>query len=1358
MGMMAFVTRFIKFIIVLFFLCGVFLALLPKLASTNWGRIQLTHWINRSIPGKLEIQRLDLHWGKGQVLEGILLKDPEGQSVLGIEKVSTDATLVQILRNNVQLGFTQIQDFNAAIVTDEKGWTNLQRALGIPSSNATPPLSPSTIILSDVYADLNLFTQHPVSGWIKGLTEQENLKGSFEINFSLNGFHASDWKGLKKNIQNYLSIEGSKEAKLQGHVVNFPVDLIDRLIALKNPRLNGVFHALLGDRLNLTIDKEPSQEGLAFHLTTLAPLMQGIVKGKVVNGVFSLQEEAIFDFKLNPDLVNPLTHHWFELLNFSNLKILFSDFSLPLNFLDEEDIDACLFGFNAELLLPETEIDVRSTGRLNIQSLRAHLEAPACEKIMRLSADGEAQHDNEPFRIHVDSSLTKPRNFSDLVKQMNQNLQASFTISNLPLQLIPIFQEHPEWEEQTGSSADAQLTVFSKGIHEWETILSLQTPRLSLQDAQFRIGKEVSLTSPAQLNWSGSKDCLSAFLKKNEFILDEPCHLQFTLNQFQIPLDHPKSAIVQFESTIPHLHFSKLLPWGIIHVQDLNLKIDGQNLTHFHSQLKGQLSLLTPDGLDSPLLDTPLQFTQKSYWKMESDGKVEMLLGQLQLNNSISNVKIEAHSTPNHELELTQPAQIQYTLTPRALEVLNKMLDKKEWPKLHDDARLYLKIDPTSFNLNSFALSSLQIQGTLSTDHLALQNSSGSLPILNEIVVPWVIDAPMNNFYVDVKGLVYTQENPKPGNMTGHIQIWPQQGNFDLAHAQTEIHMNFAGMPTSLFNIFLTKPDLNLLWGPTIDLNFKTLFDPTNTKPGYLDITLNSSQIHFNGRFKLDDAISLFNPNKLPTIRLTITPKSYQYLQNFFAFQNGRELSSPFTLSGSLSQVYLPLNESLLDHSHFDFRFSSTDIKWEDSTTPPVQFEGNINSQNLAEQILFSLHINSSSPSLTLHGTLTNALDPQMRLRNWQEMGLKANLQGKRLTPDILQHLFLLDREYSQKLEALLGESFEVAAQCQLQNLNGPIQASAGGPQGQFLLDGQIKQGVLFLNQPFEGSVKMTPLLTQTFLSENVPILSSAMEAENPLKFTIDPSQFSCPLTPFKLDQVKIGKGTLDIGKIKFRNEGPLKSVLSFIHASSDPYLTIWFTPLYFQLDHGILKMKRLDMLIANSYTLASWGDINLNNHYGDLVLGLSAQSLQYAFGIQGLDEQYILQIPLHSSGGKVEIDKMKASGRISSLIAKTQGGSRNKILGNILDLALDKPGNSPPPPTTQPFPWKEEFVPSTTSEKVKPPSEINPSDGETSEVKDNPEGKKKKKKKNHKERDPENNIKDLRKGAKQILDQLMGQ
>src|SRR5688572_3388396 len=172
----------ILFICIISFLIliGAFIGLLPRLMSTSWGQNILTSWINRSIPGQIEIRHLSLQWGSGQELQGFLLRDLDGLPIMGFEKISTDATFWQILNRKLSSQNIELQDLNASIVTDENGISNLQYALGLPAEGYYP-LTSSTILLSDVYAELNRLSNHsPLSLDLKGSTRQGNTTGSFD--------------------------------------------------------------------------------------------------------------------------------------------------------------------------------------------------------------------------------------------------------------------------------------------------------------------------------------------------------------------------------------------------------------------------------------------------------------------------------------------------------------------------------------------------------------------------------------------------------------------------------------------------------------------------------------------------------------------------------------------------------------------------------------------------------------------------------------------------------------------------------------------------------------------------------------------------------------------------------------------------------------------------------------------------------------------------------------------------------------------------------------------------------------------------------------------------------------------------
>ena len=443
----SFLKRLFGFGLILLLVIGVLIALLPTLVSTDWGRQQLIHWVNQSIPGKIEIHSLHLNWTAGQNIEGILLTDPQGHSVLQVEKVSTEATLWQLLRKSTHLGYTQIIDLNAAIQTNEKGTTNLQTALGLdPKSTAIPHPFPSNTIISDVNVDLHLFSEGlPLSAFIKGTTKQDKLNGSFEINLSLQGLGVSNWNELKNDVQQYLTIEGSKEAKLQANITNFPVDLLDRIVALRNPRYNGIFHTLLGDRLNLLIEKEPSVDGLLFALTAQSPLMQGNLKGKIAKGLVAIQEPGAFQFQLAPALLNSLTQETINVLNSTLLKVSIPSLTFPLNILDSDaSLDPCDFAFKTQAPVPKTELDLANYGLLNLIHFQAVIDSPACSKTISCQITGKAGQVLDAFDFDIKTTLPKPADFSHALEDIFRELQSEIQISHFPLQLIPEIRNHPE--------------------------------------------------------------------------------------------------------------------------------------------------------------------------------------------------------------------------------------------------------------------------------------------------------------------------------------------------------------------------------------------------------------------------------------------------------------------------------------------------------------------------------------------------------------------------------------------------------------------------------------------------------------------------------------------------------------------------------------------------------------------------------------------------------------------------------------------------------------------------------------------------------------------------------------------------
>lgn len=568
--------------------------------------------------------------------------------------------------------------------------------------------------------------------------------------------------------------------------------------------------------------------------------------------------------------------------------------------------------------------------------------------------------------------------------------------------------------------------------------------------------------------------------------------------------------------------------------------------------------------------------------------------------------------------------------------------------------------------------------------------------------------------------------------------------NFLSEFKAKKIRMQSTAIPLPIFEEF--------------DLDFKALIDLGAEKKNFFTFRMDSLNFKGEGGLTFDKSIVAIDQKKPPSFQLEITPAAYQEIKALAFPQDEKILDAPVLIDFKLVQLHIPINLSWSEKGLFEFHLFTNAIKWKNTPNAGWKFFGDFESRNLANGLNFSMRAYNPLPlaqkPLTLEGEISDLFDHSGNLSNPDQMGFNAKLTGKRLTADNLRDIFPLTVQQREKLLAVFGESFNLEAACQLKNLSGPMSASINSPDGRIHLDGILQKGVLSLKHPFECSVKMTPQLSLAFFAPNVPGLGSVIGAENPITFKIEPSEFSCPLIPFEMERVNIGKATLNLGKMNFRNEGELHSILGLIGPLAGDKLAIWFTPIYLEQNKGILELKRFDMLVANTYTIANWGWVNLMTHEASFELGLPANTLEYAFGIQGLDEQYMLQVPFTSANGKVEIDKKKAMARISALLALTHGGSKGKLLGSLLDRAVSSKDQPYPEPTTQPFPWSGEFSPAPKKGVAAP--KIEPSK-KADAIEPQEESIEKKKKKKNKKKFLDLDKKEVQKGASHLLDQLLG-
>lgn len=329
---------------------GIFIGLFPRLVSTDWGRKHFLKGVNQFIPGKIEIQSIQLQWTKSQIIKGVTLEDPKGEVILKIERLSIDVPFWKILTQRVHGGFLQIKGLSAMLAIDERGQNNVEYALGMISTQGKESLS--RLALTDVNVHLHLFAHyHHFVLWAQGVTQQQDGEGLFEIEFVLNGFRLSNWKNIMSDIQQYFHGEGSRRAAIQLKVANFPTDVIDRLFSAKFFHSKPFFRLLMGSHVDIALSKEPNAEG-RLNVKIQSPFVEGEINGKLANETFTLQEPAHVHLDVSTELLQAYTHPQTQLYELAKIDITSPYLFIPLALFNPQAThDFCQCGFKIDAVI-----------------------------------------------------------------------------------------------------------------------------------------------------------------------------------------------------------------------------------------------------------------------------------------------------------------------------------------------------------------------------------------------------------------------------------------------------------------------------------------------------------------------------------------------------------------------------------------------------------------------------------------------------------------------------------------------------------------------------------------------------------------------------------------------------------------------------------------------------------------------------------------------------------------------------------------------------------------------------------------------------------------------------------------------
>jgi hypothetical protein len=515
-------------------------------------------------------------------------------------------------------------------------------------------------------------------------------------------------------------------------------------------------------------------------------------------------------------------------------------------------------------------------------------------------------------------------------------------------------------------------------------------------------------------------------------------------------------------------------------------------------------------------------------------------------------------------------------------------------------------------------------------------------------------------------------------------------GKWDAATMSAAL--DIAQMPSSFLDSLMGRTLFAPLLGPEFNTAIK--IQSNNAQEHNVTCSLSSSLLNLKSAFSLNkNGLALSNT---PTqIDWTLTPEGFRVLDGLLTAtpSTAFELKEPTRFTVNLTQLMLPLPISDLSTLQLVGTCSNPQIAIIDKSSQEIIAVAPLNlafNKSKGAPLTFSADAaTGKTGSISLKGTIENFsnTDISVQIKNFPTrlLDLLARLKGRTDAP----------------FTKIFGSSIQASAQATIKNMSGPVSLNVNSPNVRLSLNGSASQKGLILQDPIHAQAKITKEMSSIFLNEVNPLDISYFYSENPVTMEIPVRGFYLPFDLRDLSKLSIPNARIELGKIACRNEGNINTALALLKSKQfekSKEMLLWFAPMDLHITNGIAQMERTEILLANTFDIALWGQFLLVDNYVDMVLGLTAQTLNLAFGIKNLPKDYVLTIPMKGPADNVKINSSKATTKIALLLASQQkalqdtlGKSKGgKILGGLMQQMAQLPDNGDVPPAKHPFPWEK--------------------------------------------------------------------
>lgn len=1245
----------------------------PLFFSTALGKKLLIEKIESSTGCRLQIDTLSLSWMGQQQANGIRMQKPQEGLELACEELSSDAPLWRILfikdvghvmlkSPSLQLskafqptaarmrakfqaaGFAATPDLQLALPRIElscSGQVNISQG---KVSITNPGIEP--IHFDNIEMLLALQKNEEVALNLSCQTRQQQNAGQIAV------------KGIAKQLSSTFP-DIAADATLS----HLPVQGIDQLATLFSPSLNGLIYSAVGPSVDLQGRFAAAHGNFDLSLNVQSAQLTIQIATQTQEGMVSLKNPAQLNFNLTPDLFQKLgqLHPSLSALALTQpaqIQAKLTRFSSPL---PSTQADLLKSSFQAS-------VDISSPLALSVKNqpvsfndLHMSAQSDALDRAVAFTLSSGLQMQNQSGSLSCEGTVTAP---------FSQAPQGSIAINAaaLPVDLIGIAAgATTSLATWVGPTVDLQGSLNLEG-NSPRFHLSWKSRFLNIPSFDLSLGNSWELISPVSFAFALNPQLLS----QAGLQLTKAAPFQGTLQSVQIPTDRLQNCRLQATLKTGHLAWGGTFP---LEISSVNAQLNINTLDQISVQLDGQ----------------PLSAFISGAWKAATA-----------------------------EFVLNKPLNAQCILDDKTL---------KAWvptaPTLVKPALFQLVIDPTTLPLSALDFRTFSFKGQLSIPEVTLGAEATTVTLKNSSM-------PFEWNGTKAASLQFTSSVQNPSGEAGSMQGQFSLANFSTAQgwaltsAAIQGSLDLQNLSTALLEALSGKKNISAIAGPTFSGKFKL---QSTAEKQNLAVKWTSPLLTIDSAFVIEGAL-LKLQGGANQVNWTLTPESYAILDSMITGPTKGmvpfAISDPSTFSLTLSKLSLPvaaptqvtslaqripainwdLAQLELNLSGRNPKLAFIDMRSKESIQL-ANLTFSLSHSSSGEPLMLALDcgvITQSTSSTIKNGSLSlsGKLAPTLNAQGAFDLSqLTGNLQLKasQLPSRALDLIARAKGRTDFPFTTIFGDMINASINTDLKGLTGPLSVNINTPMVRIDLDGHLVNGALMLNNALYAQMKLTTELSRLILKEVNPLNLSYIYSQAPVTLEVPAQGFYLPLYPFTVGKIAIPDATIELGKIACRNEGNVNVALGLLKTKQfdkSGELMLWFAPIDLSVKQGFVDIERTEILLADTFDICVWGNIDLVKDYVDMVLGLTAQTLSKAFGIKNLPENYVLTLPMKGPANNVQIDTSKATAKMALLfawqknIAGAIGGPAGALVGGLLGKMATLPDfDAKVPPPKHPFPWE---------------------------------------------------------------------